>query len=246
MVKKTALIVFGILLALLIAEAVLLLFYPQAVYFNAEIFSFTCFEEGHRRWIKLADNKRCTLRSMSGGFPNVEVESNSLGLRNPEITKEKPAETKRILFVGDSFTMGWGVAEEEAFPRRVETLLKNESLAYKLETINAGYTAVGPSSYYLYLKNYAQEVDPDMVVVGFYIGNDVVGETDIEWLEKDSEGLPVTIRSTTVFVDSAGRLRHRRLPIQYSIPYLRDSHLFIYLMLKVFQVDRLIPYPLGQ
>src|SRR5262245_44894404 len=46
---------------------------------------------------------------------NVDVRTNSRGLRGAEIAGKPADGTARIAFVGDSITMGWGVAERETF-----------------------------------------------------------------------------------------------------------------------------------
>ena len=50
------------------------------------------------------------------------VTTNSIGLRSPEIRQNKP--DLRIVCLGDSVTFGWGVPEEDSYPRQLEHLLK--------------------------------------------------------------------------------------------------------------------------
>lgn len=209
------------------------LFNPQLTLSRTQFFSFKCFEKGIHRWVKLKSSADCTLKSRNQAFKDVTVKTNSLGLRNPEIGK-KNKETKRILFIGDSFTMGWGVEENKAFPRVVENVL-NQTYKVKAETINAGFIAAGPSGYYIYLKRYGLDLDPDVVVVGFYIGNDITSRLDVEWIDTDEEGLPDVIKSKSSYVDSDGKLRLRNTSIKYNLPFLRDSHTFI------FFADRFFP-----
>jgi lysophospholipase L1-like esterase len=238
--KILILVSLGIFLALGLAELFLRLFYPQVTYVRAELASFPCLEEGERRWIKFIPNKTCILRSVDNAFPEIEVKINSLGLRNREIDKNKQKETKRILFIGDSYTMGWGVAEEDSFPRITERLLNKLAFPFQIETINAGVLATGPASYYIYLKKFGLELKPDVVVVGLFTGNDIYNAYYTQYLETDKEGLPEVIRSKLKFVDEQGKLRLRKVPLKYSIPYLRDSHLFIYLATKIFKLDNIL------
>src|SRR5436309_15627215 len=52
----------------------------------------------------------------------VDFETNSKGLRDRETSYAKPPGKLRILMLGDSLTVGWGVAVEDTFPRRVERM----------------------------------------------------------------------------------------------------------------------------
>lgn len=232
---RTTLIGAGLLLGLLVCEFVLRFFYPQRTLDRVQAFSFQCFEEGQRRWIKLAANKTCKLRSIAEAFPDVVIKTNSVGLRNPEIAKAKPKKTKRIVFIGDSFTMGWGVAEKNAYPRVVESILNKLHPAETIETINAGFTAAGPSGYYLYMKYFAIGLRPDIAVIGFFPYNDITSRLDVEWVKKDKEGLPEVVRSKSTYIDYNGEMRKKDLAWKYHVPVLRNSHLFIFL------TDRFVP-----
>src|SRR4051812_21804534 len=71
------------------------------------------------------------------------VRVNSHGLRGPDVPYEKPADTFRVLVVGDSFTFGAQVNEEETFVNRLpgylsERLKQAGQDAVTIETINGG------------------------------------------------------------------------------------------------------------
>ena len=54
-----------------------------------------------------------------------EMKINPLGLRDREdITKEKPPGVYRIVVLGDSTTVGWGVPFEKLYPKLLERSLK--------------------------------------------------------------------------------------------------------------------------
>ncbi len=63
-----------------------------------------------------------TLRPGEFGFANTEYETvyrvNRAGLRDDEASLHRPA----FVVAGDSFAMGWGVEQDQAFPQRLEAL----------------------------------------------------------------------------------------------------------------------------
>ena len=98
-------------------------------------------------------------------------EINSIGLRSDEVEIPKPKGTFRILVLGDSVTFGFGVAQDKAFPSRLQAILKKKMR--RVEVINAGvsgYTAYNEVEYYL---SEGRKLAPDVVIVGFCL-NDVV------------------------------------------------------------------------
>ena len=70
---------------------------------------------------------------MRPGWTGDEFEApvtiNSKGLRNPEIPYEKPANTYRILALGDSWTFGFRMNEPDAYPRQLERMLQADAAA---------------------------------------------------------------------------------------------------------------------
>jgi hypothetical protein len=95
----------------------------------------------------------------------VTCETNSLGLREREaVCGPKPAGQRRVLCIGDSFTFGWGVKVEQAWPRRVERALRQ--LDDGVRTVNAGAAgALFVDEYRAALEQRFHVVDPDVVVV---------------------------------------------------------------------------------
>src|SRR5439155_18563168 len=69
------------------------------------------------------------------GYFKSSVSTNSLGLRGPEVSKDKKPGEKRVLLVGDSFTWGWGVNDDQTFAACLEHLLVG------VKVINLGLTA---------------------------------------------------------------------------------------------------------
>lgn len=111
----------------------------------------------------LVPNSTCRFKSDEW---DVLVKINSQGLRNDEISQEKPDSTFRILALGDSFTMGHGVNVEDAYTNVLEDKLSQFSNK-KVAVINAAVFGYSPILDYLYLKKKGLQLHPDLVVLFF-------------------------------------------------------------------------------
>jgi hypothetical protein len=92
---------------------------------------------------------------------------NNLGLRGQDTTLEKPDGTYRILMLGDSFTMGKGVEDDETFSVLLEHLLQAKLSACggpRIEVLNAGTDSYAPVLSYIHLKRDLVALDPDLVI----------------------------------------------------------------------------------
>ncbi len=95
---------------------------------------------------------------------------NQLGLRGRETTVEKPASTKRILMLGDSFTMGKGVEDSQTFSVLVEQSLQEALKSCgggSVEVLNAGVDSYAPVLSYIHFKRRLARLAPDLVVLNF-------------------------------------------------------------------------------
>ena len=106
---------------------------------------------------------------------NVHLVINAHGLRGPDRPYEKPRGVHRTLLLGDSFTEGYTVAEEETVRARLEALLDAAGCATH-EVINGGTAAYSTDQEYLFFLEEGARYEPDVVVVLFYY-NDLVGDT---------------------------------------------------------------------
>lgn len=155
------------------------------------------------------------------------VRINSRGYRGAEFAAEK-GDAFRILVIGDSFTFGWGVEDSETYAAQLQRLLAARQPAQRIEVINAGFAACySPDTYYLYLKREGLGLNPDLIVVGTYVGNDLdsLVAFENEWVETDAEGLPLRIRNTNSHV-VGNMLLPRDVPLRYRLPVLHRLHLF--------------------
>jgi len=88
-----------------------------------------------------------------------EINTNSLGMRDPE-----PAKFPRdgIVFVGDSFTMGYGVEDREAFPAVIRGKLESRGIA--LPVVNTGMGDNGNGRWVKFFEHDAARFHPRLVV----------------------------------------------------------------------------------
>lgn len=105
-------------------------------------------------------------------FGHFTVRTNSLGFRGPEIAKEKPAGTFRILMLGDSVVFGWGVDDEVTFARRLEAELNARRDGRRYEVVNTGHPMYDTTQEAALLAEEGLALDPDLVIL-VYVVNDV-------------------------------------------------------------------------
>ena len=96
-----------------------------------------------------------------------EFRINSLGFRGAEIPVQKPSGTTRILFLGDSITLGGRLPEDATFVSRVGQALG----AARFEVINAGVGDVGLYEEEETLKTQGIKVQPNVVVLCWYLND---------------------------------------------------------------------------
>ena len=111
-------------------------------------------------------------------WQDITVDINSHGLRGPETSYAKPASTYRILNLGDSIVMGWGVSEENTYGQQLESQLNaasNGSLNF--EVINAGVPGWSLDNALAYLEGEGLNYEPDLILLDLTIANDINGKS---------------------------------------------------------------------
>jgi hypothetical protein len=101
----------------------------------------------------------------------IPANANSHGHRDDEVAVKKDPGTYRIMVLGESFTLGTGVRQEEAYPQVLEKVI-NEHSPLRIEIINAAVDGWDPFQYAQYYEHYGRQFEPDMVLVGFFVGDD--------------------------------------------------------------------------
>jgi hypothetical protein len=105
--------------------------------------------------------------------PDWNFHLNSKGFKDVEFNTRKAAGTTRILGIGDSFAFGV-VPYEYNYLTLVEQYL-NQS-GHRVELINMGIPGTGPFQYLSLLADEGLQLEPDSVLLSFFIGNDFYDE----------------------------------------------------------------------
>jgi lysophospholipase L1-like esterase len=115
---------------------------------------------------RMRANTRAVIAHHATSGLTVEVRTNSLGYRGPELG---PKRRKRVLFLGDSITVQNYLPESETWVRRVEQL--SLATAEPLEAVNAGVDGAGLANELAILDETGLSVDPDVVVLAWYLND---------------------------------------------------------------------------
>lgn len=92
------------------------------------------------------------------------IRTNSQNMRNDEDFTVKPNGKPRLMIVGDSYSFGHGVSNEDTYAY----MLKKEYLP-SWEVMNLAVSATGTDQSYLMYEHYGEKFSPNVVLFGFYL-----------------------------------------------------------------------------
>jgi hypothetical protein len=169
---QLGLILSGVLLALVILElGARLLPLPAARYKNyySDGNLFVC--SGTTGWAGRPDYQGLYAREE---FSH-SIQFNSVGMYDAEHSFEKADKTFRILWVGDSFAQALQVKEEQTAHQQLENLLNQRlgSPELSFEVISTAMVGWGTGQQLIYYREQGKLYQPDLVLLLFYLGNDV-------------------------------------------------------------------------
>jgi len=102
---------------------------------------------------------------------DIKLRYNAFGFRGPEFPLEKDPGELRVLVLGDSFAEGIGVAERDRFADLLEAGLAARA-SRPVRVLDAGQMGTGPTGYVRNLLEFGVALQPDLVVMAVYVGND--------------------------------------------------------------------------
>jgi hypothetical protein len=106
------------------------------------------------------------LKSKSAVLQNVEIRLNEWGLRGDSVPPASP-DKRRILFLGASTTLGWGVREQDTVERRLELMLA--AAGQPAEVLNAGIGNYNAERYVSRFLKQLTRLNPTDIVVQYFM-----------------------------------------------------------------------------
>jgi hypothetical protein len=106
------------------------------------------------------------LTNKSAVLQSVEIRLNERGLRGGAVTPPGP-DTRGILFLGGSTTMGWGVAEEATVEKQLENMLA--AAGVRAQVLNAGVANYNAERYVSRFFKQLSDLNPTDIVVQFFM-----------------------------------------------------------------------------
>lgn len=137
---------------------------------------------------------------------NVGFNINSMGFRDDEISIEKKPNQYRIMVLGCSNTVGWGVEQENVFTTLIENELNKTKFPVEYQVINAGVGNYNTHLESIQLKERVYNLNPDLVILHYYIN-------DAEIISDEIVG--IIIKNSFLFSFLKNRLKYLKFNRDY-------------------------------
>jgi lysophospholipase L1-like esterase len=160
-------------LALLLAEGLVRLAYRESLNFDIEMWKYATQIKIPSDDPQVAHEHRPNAHALLMG---VEVQTNSLGLRDIQRSLRKPRGTYRIVALGDSITMGWGVAQDKTYTAQLEQMLNSRTPrgfppGQRFEVLNLGVGNYNTVQEIARLRRLGLQFEPDLITLGYFIND---------------------------------------------------------------------------
>ena len=140
--------------------------------------SFSRYDQSYGKWLK----EDVQIKRITPEFV-MKIKTDSMGRR---FTPELSLPSKKILFLGDSFTMGYGVNDDEVFPFLIQKNLLNYNISAK--SLNYGVGNTGNGRNLLIIKNKLESLKPDLIIIQL-CSNDFSDNLTEKYFTLNSSGL---------------------------------------------------------
>ncbi|NET28394.1 MAG: hypothetical protein F6K01_24380 [Okeania sp. SIO1I7] len=142
--------------------------------------------------------------------------NNQFGFNDRDYPLQKDQNKFRLLVVSDSFN--WAGGKEGNYTALLEKKFENYYGKQQVDVINVGYPGTHTGEQLAMLKKYGLQYNPDLVVLGFFVGND--------FRDADPERKRIIVNGIYIDIDKEDEL------IIFGYPIIGRSRLLMFLQQK--------------
>ncbi|WP_293063537.1 hypothetical protein [Okeania sp. SIO2B3] len=142
--------------------------------------------------------------------------NNQFGFNDRDYLLQKDQNKFRLLVVSDSFN--WAGGKEGNYTALLEKKFENYYGQNQVDVINVGYPGTHTGEQLAMLKKYGLQYNPDLVVLGFFVGND--------FRDADPERKRIIVNGIYIDIDKKDEL------ILFGYPIIGRSRLLMFLQQK--------------
>jgi lysophospholipase L1-like esterase len=167
------LLVTSLIFALLIGEFIIRVVFHRSMNFDMEMWKYATLVKMASDDPKLGHKHRPNCQAFLMG---VEVTTNSFGMRGRQVLLKKPHDTYRIVLLGDSITMGWGVPQDKLYSTQLEKQLNIQipegfpsNMHY--EVLNLGVGNYNTVQEVTSLYKIGLQFKPDLILLSYFLND---------------------------------------------------------------------------
>jgi len=194
LIQALGLIAFAVVLFAVLCEAGL-----RLAFFHSNDFSMEMWKYAVQLKHTVADPKLsfAHVPNRSAFLMGADIKINSQGQRDNEYSLSKPPNCYRIMMLGDSTTLGWGVRLEDTAAKMLERQLNADGAAggRRFEVINTGVGNYGTVQEVTYYETRGRAFHPDMVILVYFINDPELVPTEKKGFLIDRSYLIAFIKS---------------------------------------------------
>ena len=178
-----------------------------------------------RRYFKtlLVDDERFSYihaPNSEGSLNGEALRFNSIGLRGPEMAREKPAGSPRLMVLGDSVVLGWGVSEEAMFASQLQQMFASRGMP--ADVMVAGVGSWNTRTEFEWLRHIGVDYVPDVLLL-LIVPNDTDPKREGGYTEVPREQLfpPAAKQDRSLLANWAEDFWRSAARISYVAAYLK-------------------------
>ena len=161
--------------------------------------------------VSTEEDRRVQLRAFFPSLPDSlrnnpawQISLDSEGFRDQEFVDQKTSSAFRIVCLGDSWTFGANVGQDQAYPQQLQRLLRQGFPQANFQVLNMGVLGYSSFQGLELLRKQAITLNPDLVLIGFGMNDGTVAG----YRDKD---LPASLNAPSWSRSATNALEHSEL-----------------------------------